>query len=264
MARIRSVKPSLRTSRVVAQWPHPVRYFWVLLWGYLDDEGRGLDNPRNIVADCYPLEGTITPRKIDRWLTLMATTRRDPDRDPPVCRYSVAGVRYLHAVHWTDDSNQRVNRPTPSRIPPCPIHEHPSKRFSELRITELRTERLTEPPPNDSRLEGEKEREKEREKEGEGERASPEPLTEPPAPAAPGPSPPPPRTCSAHPHGTEAPCHACKRAREAYEAWEADQRVTTPAVPAGPTCRTCGNATDSAYHRRVCTKTDQILNRRAS
>ena len=40
MARIRSVKPALRTSRVVASWPWPVRYFWVLLWGYLDDHGR--------------------------------------------------------------------------------------------------------------------------------------------------------------------------------------------------------------------------------
>ena len=50
MARIRSVKPELRTSLTVAQWPREVRYFWVLLWGYLDDHGYGVDEPRLIKA----------------------------------------------------------------------------------------------------------------------------------------------------------------------------------------------------------------------
>jgi len=57
MARIRSVKPALRTSRVVAMWPFEVRYFWVLLWGYLDDLGRGLDIPKTIAGDCFPRMG---------------------------------------------------------------------------------------------------------------------------------------------------------------------------------------------------------------
>ena len=56
MARIRSVKPGLRTSEVVASWPFEVRYFWVLLWGYLDDLGRSLDIPKSIAGDCFPLE----------------------------------------------------------------------------------------------------------------------------------------------------------------------------------------------------------------
>ena len=43
MARIRSIKPELRTSLTVATWPREARYFWVLLWGYLDDHGYGLD-----------------------------------------------------------------------------------------------------------------------------------------------------------------------------------------------------------------------------
>jgi len=223
MARIRSVKPSVRTSRVVAQWPHPVRYFWVLLWGYLDDEGRGLDIPRNILADCYPLEDTMTPRKIDEWLTLMATTRRDPDRDPPVCRYRVGGVAYLHAVHWRDDSNQRINRPTPSRIPPCPTH---GKRSESLRewLSEPLTEPLTEPPRNGSRLEGEGE--KEREREGGG--AFSEPLTQPPATSGTGE---PPQTCPKHPDGTDDPCRACQRARETHERWAATERERLRLAP---------------------------------
>jgi len=102
VARIRSVKPSLRTSRVVAQWAFDVRYFWVLLWGYLDDKGRGLDIPKAIAGDCYPLDDNVTAKTIDRWLNLMAATKVEPDRTPPVCRYQVAGTRYLHAVNWDE------------------------------------------------------------------------------------------------------------------------------------------------------------------
>ena len=45
MARIRSIKPELRTSLTAAEWPREVRYFWVLLWGYLDDHGYGRTSP---------------------------------------------------------------------------------------------------------------------------------------------------------------------------------------------------------------------------
>lgn len=120
MARIRSVKPSLRTSEVVRQWPWPVRYFWVLLWGYLDDLGRGLDIPKAIAGDCFPLDDDVTPAKVNRWLGIMSSTKAE-DKDAPVCRYEVDGRRYLHAVYWSE--HQRPNRPSPSQHPPCPIHE---------------------------------------------------------------------------------------------------------------------------------------------
>jgi len=91
VARIRSVKPALRTSRVVAMWPFEVRYFWVLLWGYLDDLGRGLDIPKAIAGDCFPLDDKVTATLTDRWLRVMATTKVEPDHDPPLCRYEVGG-----------------------------------------------------------------------------------------------------------------------------------------------------------------------------
>jgi hypothetical protein len=132
MARIRSVKPELRTSEVVASWPREVRYAFVLLWGYLDDKGRGLDVPKTIAGDCFPHDDDVTPAKMDKWLTLMATTKLDPEKDPPVCRYEVAGRRYLHTVNA--DEHQRPNRPTPSRIPPCPVHESLTESLSERDI----------------------------------------------------------------------------------------------------------------------------------
>jgi hypothetical protein len=121
MARMRTVKPALRTSRTVASWPFEVRYFFVLLWGYLDDYGRGLDIPKRIAGDCFPLDEKIGAATVDRWLKLMAGTKLQPDRDPPICRYTVDGVRYVHCVYW--DEHQRPPRPTPSHHPPCPVHE---------------------------------------------------------------------------------------------------------------------------------------------
>lgn len=121
MARIRSVKPELRKSLTVAAWPREVRYAWVLLWGYLDDYGRGVDDLRLLVADLFPLDRDVTERKLDRWLSLMSEKpESEPDELPPLCRYEVRGRRYLHATKW---GHQRVSHPTRSGIPCCPIHE---------------------------------------------------------------------------------------------------------------------------------------------
>jgi hypothetical protein len=216
MARIRSVKPSLRTSRVVAQWKFEVRYFWVLLWGYLDDKGRGLDIPKSIAGDCFPLDDKITAGVIDRWLYLMATTKIDPDRDPPVCRYEVAGTRYLHCVYW--DDSQRPNRPSPSRLPPCPVHES----FTEPESEPL-TESFTEPPHVGIR------------NLTEGEFGGPagEPLSEPPAASGLGPEPP--RKCPKHQNHPHPPdCGGCGAARRANEDWQAKRRANARSAPKCP------------------------------
>lgn len=207
MARIRSVKPSLRTSRVVAKWRREVRYFWVLLWGYLDDCGRGLDIPKAIAGDCFPLDDDVTPAMANKWLQLMATTKVDPDRHPPLCRYEVAGIRYLHSVCWSE--HQRPNRPSPSMHPPCPIHELLTESFSESDTDRPLSRQVLE-------LEGLTE--------GELEGAAGEPGSESPAPTPADPEPP--RRCPKH-HQTQDPprCRACGAAREAWERWAAAKRA---------------------------------------
>lgn len=115
MARIRSVKPELRTSLTAADWSREVRYFWVLLWGYLDDEGRGIDEPRLIKADCFPLDDDLVAADIGKWLDILATPRDDAPAS--VCRYTVNGRRYLHAPRWSD--HQKPQHPRESKIPAC-------------------------------------------------------------------------------------------------------------------------------------------------
>ena len=210
MARARFVKPALRTSRVVAAWPIPARYAWVLLWGYLDDKGRGIDDVRLIVADLFPLDRDVTEKKMETWLRLY-TTPLNPEREAPLCRYTVAGDSYLHATNWSE--HQHPNRPTPSVIPPCPTHE---------RLTES----LTEPSPTDSHPRVE--RLKGREVEGV---SAPRSLTEPPSPNT-APSP----TCERHPHGTDEPCGPCAIARRAATTWQ----KPTPTPPSVAELRASG------------------------
>lgn len=130
MARIRTVKPELRTDLTVGCWPREVRYAWVLLWGYLDDYGRGLDDLRLLVADLFPLDRDVTERKLDRWLQLM-TEEKSISELPPLCRYEVDGVRYLHATKWS--RHQRVSHPGRSKHAECPIHRKPAETPEPLR-----------------------------------------------------------------------------------------------------------------------------------
>src|SRR5450830_1389666 len=55
VARIRTIKPSIFSSETVCSWPIPVRWTFAGLFTYLDDAGRGRDEPRLIKAELYPL-----------------------------------------------------------------------------------------------------------------------------------------------------------------------------------------------------------------
>jgi hypothetical protein len=130
MARIRSIKPELRTSITVSAWPREVRYFFVLLWGYFDDYGRGVDDELLIASDCFPRDRDITPERVDDWLELIAESG-------PLCRYEVDGRRYLHAPNWRE--HQKPSHPTRSKIPPCPDDEPDDfKKWREINPQRLR------------------------------------------------------------------------------------------------------------------------------
>lgn len=103
------LKHDLRTSEKVASWPIDLRYFWVLLWGYLDDHGKGKDNPLLIKSDCFPLDVQITGETIDGWLWVLADNW-------VVARYSAAGQDFLQAVNWKE--HQKPPHPTPDVLPP--------------------------------------------------------------------------------------------------------------------------------------------------
>jgi hypothetical protein len=130
MARIRSIKPELRTSITVSLWPREVRYFFILLWGYLDDYGRGVDDELLIASDCFPRDRDVTPEVVDGWLETISEAG-------PLCRYEVDGRRFLHAPNWRE--HQKPSHPTRSKIPPCPEDEPEDfKKWREVNPQRLR------------------------------------------------------------------------------------------------------------------------------
>lgn len=122
MARIRSIKPEAAKSLTLASWPREVRLFWFLLSMYLDDRGRGIENYRLIMGECFPWDTDVTERKIRSWIEIMLRpASRKPDDEPALCRYMSGGEHYIHAPKFRQ--HQKINRPTESRLPACPKHE---------------------------------------------------------------------------------------------------------------------------------------------
>lgn len=108
MARIRSIKPEFSTSESVARMSIPARLCWVLLWMYLDDEGRGVDNARLIKAACWPLDDDVVPSTIDGWLDEMVAEGK-------LCRYEADGKALIHVPSWRN--SQKPQHPKPSKYP---------------------------------------------------------------------------------------------------------------------------------------------------
>jgi len=111
MARIRSIKPEIRLSETVNTWPVEVRYFWIMLWGYVDDFGKGRDNAKLIVADTYPLDDSVTHEDVSGWLEVLEASK-------VIQRYTVAGKNYLAVINWKE--HQRPSHPAKSVIPDPP------------------------------------------------------------------------------------------------------------------------------------------------
>jgi hypothetical protein len=109
MARIRTIKPSFFRSLSMAAHPLSTRLTFIGLWTYVDDSGRGVDDARLVKAELWPLDDGMTARKVENELRRLADAGQ-------IIRYEVEGRRYLAVTEW--EQHQRINRPTPSVLPP--------------------------------------------------------------------------------------------------------------------------------------------------
>lgn len=110
MARIRTIKPDAFKSDSLSSIPRGARWTFSGLWTYFDDDGRGRADPRLIAAELYPVDDETTVDDVADDLDAL-------EGIGAVCRYVVAGKRYIHAPNW---HHQVINRPTESKLPPCP------------------------------------------------------------------------------------------------------------------------------------------------
>lgn len=111
MARIRSLKPEFAKDETLAELPRDVRLHYALLWTYADDEGRGIDNPKLIKAELWPLDDDVTAEIVDGW-------QAELERAGRIQRYEADGKRVFWIVKFTD--HQKPQHPATSKLPNPP------------------------------------------------------------------------------------------------------------------------------------------------
>jgi hypothetical protein len=107
MARIRTIKPEWFVSPTLARVSVEAERTFAGLLTHCDDDGRAIDAPKRITGALW-VERDRTWQEVDRDLSDLAEVGL-------IRRYEVDGKRYLMIVNWRE--HQRINRPTPSRIP---------------------------------------------------------------------------------------------------------------------------------------------------
>jgi hypothetical protein len=114
MARIRTIKPDVCTSESLARLDPAACWTWACLWTQCDDQGRHRSDGRLLKAALYPLRDDMSIKRIAEQIDALEVEQK-------LCRYvGCDGKAYLHILGW---EHQKIDRPTVSRIPPCPKHE---------------------------------------------------------------------------------------------------------------------------------------------
>ena len=108
MPRMRTIKPEYGTSEPIAAMSIPCRLHFAILWTYVDDEGRGVDNPRLIKAAVWPLDDEITADVVESLQEELACHGR-------IVRYTNDGRALFEIVGFKE--HQRPNRPSGSALP---------------------------------------------------------------------------------------------------------------------------------------------------
>lgn len=117
--RIRTIKPRFWRSYDITALPVDVRLLFVGLWSYVDDNGVGVDDYREITADLFALEDDQEAIRSFVREGLATLSRR-----LLVVRYKVEQTPLIFITTW--DLHQKVDRPNKPRYPRPPADYDPS------------------------------------------------------------------------------------------------------------------------------------------
>lgn len=109
--RIRSIKPEIWADEAVGGVSRDARLLFVGLITLADDAGRLRVAPAALLGRLFPYDENLSPAKIRRWLDEL-------EDHGLVMLYQDDGNSYLWLVGWR--ANQKINRPSPSKLPPPP------------------------------------------------------------------------------------------------------------------------------------------------
>lgn len=115
MARIRSIKPEFWTDEKVVELSAFARLLFIGLWNFADDEGRMVCSPKRIKMQIFPSDSVDCS-------ALLGEIRGES----LIELYVVDGQEYLQINGFT--KHQKVDKRTPSKLPPPPDHPPESPR----------------------------------------------------------------------------------------------------------------------------------------
>lgn len=114
MARIRTIKPEFWSDEKLTECSLSARLTFIGLWSFADDEGRMEFQPVRLRMQIYPC-GSVALTKLTEYFGEL--TERSLIR-----RYVVDGKEFLDIPGFA--KHQRINRPTPSRLPEFAVSAH--------------------------------------------------------------------------------------------------------------------------------------------
>jgi len=109
MPRIRTFKPEHRQHRKVGPLDHVTYRLWAGMILEADDEGRLVCDARQLAALIFAYHQEVSREILEASLNVLETLGL-------IRLYAQNGTRYADFPSWLD--HQRINHPTPSKLPP--------------------------------------------------------------------------------------------------------------------------------------------------
>lgn len=119
MPRKRMVDPQLWDDEDVGRLTLAARLLWIALFSLADDEGRGKASAARLARAVFGFDADVDAKRLTGLLAEITAVMPATS----VCFYVVAGKEYYALLNW--DDYQRVDHPTPSKIPPPPATTAP-------------------------------------------------------------------------------------------------------------------------------------------
>lgn len=114
MPRKRMIAPEFFSSRTMNDLAIHTMVTFEGCWCFADDAGRFDDDEVMVKAAVWPRRKQMTETKVRADLNALAAAG-------VLCQYVVNGFPLMHVTAWNE--HQKINHPTPSKLPPCPEHE---------------------------------------------------------------------------------------------------------------------------------------------